>query len=101
MRALLIALVSLTLTGCLATAVPEVPPAPTPVVCAASAALTEQESEPLRPTGQYTQRAVALYIKQLHRWGTRGWDKLAATRSWSQRCVDRATVRAGGQAGRE
>ncbi len=102
MRAAVVALVAcVAMVGCAVNAPPEVAPVPAPVVCAPSAALTDGEPEPSRPAGQYTQRDVALYIKQLHRWGARGWEKLAASRSWSQSCVDRATVRAGSQAGRE
>lgn len=100
MRAFCIVLLAAGLAGCAAHQV-ELPPAPSvppAMVCAAPGEMTSAEGQPERPTGKYTQRAVALYIESLHRWGARGWERLAAVRAWSKDCVDRAAVRAGGKA---
>lgn len=78
----------LALAGCAAQP-PEPPPAPpivTLVACAAPAAMTEPEAAPERPAGDYTQRDVALYVQALHRWGGRGWQRLAAVRDDAARC---------------
>lgn len=75
------------------------PPAPPAVVlCAPESEMTAPEAQPERPTGIYSQRQVALFVEQLHRWGSRGWKKLAAVRAEGIDCVDRAAVRAGGKA---
>ncbi|WP_151208985.1 hypothetical protein [Bordetella petrii] len=96
---MVLACVTAALAGCAgAPASPPPPTDPAPVLCAASAGQTELEARPDKPTGTYSQRAVAAYIEQLHRWGTRGWEKVAAVRAWSNDCVDRAAVRAGSPA---
>lgn len=81
------------LAGCAATPAPEPPPAP-PIVnlvaCSAPVGMTEPEAVPERPTGDYTQRDVALYVQALHRWGSRGWQRLAAVRDDATHC--RASV---------
>lgn len=98
-RLMVLACVAAGLASCAAAPSPTMPPAdPAPVLCATPAGQTEPETEPDRPAGTYSQRAVAAYIEQLHRWGTRGWEKVAAVRAWSMDCVDRAAVRAGGPA---
>lgn len=94
-------LLPLLLAGC-ATPEPPAPPdpapLPTPVVCAPGAGMTEIETAPLAPRGDYTQRDVARYIAGLHLWGSRGWEKLHAVREWSRDCVDGTAVRDGGHA---
>lgn len=69
---------------------PAEPPEPAPIVnlvsCAAPAGMTESEPEPDRPEGDYTQRDVALYIESLHRWGSRGWLRLARVRDHAEHC---------------
>jgi len=87
------------LAGCAATPEPAPqPPAPlpAPVVCALPAGMSEPEPPPQRPEGEYTQRDVAEFVAELHRWGSRGWEKLARARHWSQDCVDGTAVRDGG-----
>lgn len=82
----------LDLAGC--TPVPPAPPAPPPlpatVVCAVPLAMTEREPMPLAPHGTDSQQEVALYLLALHRWGVRGWQRLAAIRDDSERCRDSA-----------
>lgn|SRR5690554_5998173 len=74
------------------------PPAPVVVVlCAVPGEMTLSEAEPVRPAGDYTQRQVALYLGELHRWGSGGWERLEAVRAWSNDCVDRATLGAGAE----
>lgn len=90
----------LLLSGCASSpeSLPSPEPLPAPVLCALPEGQTIQEPAPERPVGDYTQRDVALYIERLHRWGNRGWTRLAAAREWSDNCVDRAAVRDGGEA---
>lgn len=59
---------------------------PSPVVCDLKQGMTKPEPEPVRPTGDYSQRHVSDYIARLHRWGTRGWEKLAAARQRNEQC---------------
>ena len=92
-------LVAGVLAGCAAApvALPPPPQVPPVVVCAPESEMTAPEARPERPAGSYSQRQVALFIEQLHRWGSRGWKKLAAVRAEGIDCVDRAAVRAGGK----
>lgn len=99
MRLVVVALIAASVAGCTANR-PDMPPAiqvAPSVLCAAPGEMTTPEARPEKPHGDYTQRDVALFIEQLHRWGQRGWKRLAAVRAWSMGCVDRAAVRAGGQ----
>lgn len=71
---------------------PEAPPALPPVmvqqtVCAAPVGMTAPEAAPARPEGDYTQRDVALYVEGLHRWGYRGWLRLARVREHAAECL--------------
>jgi len=95
-----VALLVMTLTGCAGTPEPEEPPEPLPavVLCALPAGMTETKTEPVTPGGDYTQREVAAYATALHQWGKAGWKRVAASREWSQDCVDRAAIRDGGHA---
>ncbi|MEX0745304.1 MAG: hypothetical protein WD118_06850 [Phycisphaeraceae bacterium] len=85
------------LAGCAATPDPP-PPLPIPVLCALPAGMTDPETPPDKPEGDYTQRDVSLYIAALHRWGAGGWKNVAAARQWSTDCVDGKAVRNGGGA---
>lgn len=93
-------LVAGVLAGCASApvALPPPPQVPPLVVCAPELEMTAPEAQPERPAGDYSQRRVALFIEQLHRWGSRGWKKLAAARAEGIDCVDRATVRTSGKA---
>lgn len=62
---------------------------PTPVVCDLKQDMVKPEPQPVRPTGDYTQRHVSDYVARLHSWGTRGWEKLAAARQRNDRCKSR------------
>ncbi|WP_421864373.1 hypothetical protein [Marinobacter adhaerens] len=79
------------LAGCGTT--PKLIPAPErmpgPVVCDLKLGMTKPEPEPVRPTGDYTQRHVSDYVARLHRWGGRGWEKLAAARQRNEKCKER------------
>lgn len=78
------------------------PPAqmtPAPVVCEVPAGMVAGESEPARPRGEYTQRDVAAYLIELHRWGAAGWARLRAVEMWSDGCVQRERLRASQPAG--
>lgn len=91
------------LAGC-ASAPEPLPPAtivPPPVVCEVPAGLAAGEDEPARPTGDYTQRDVAEYVVDLHRWGAAGWARVEAIEAWSEGCVRRERLRTGQQAGPE
>lgn len=83
-------LVLLLIAGCDST--PDRPePPPTPIVCAAPAGMTAQQTEPDRPQGEYTQGDVALYVTDLHRWGSQGWERLSAVRRHAANCIDNHT----------
>lgn len=74
------------------TSTPDAPPAlppvmVAPVVCAAPVGMTVAEAAPERPEGDYTQRDVALYVESLHRWGHRGWLRLARVREHAAECL--------------
>lgn len=99
MKLITLMLVALVVAGCAGTPepLPRPEPLPAPVLCDLPEAQTVQEPEPERPVGNYSQRDVALYIERLHRWGSRGWTRLAAAREWSNNCVDRTTVRDSGE----
>jgi hypothetical protein len=79
------------LAGCGTT--PERIPAPermpAPVVCDLEQGMVEPEPQPVRPTGDYSQRHVSDYVARLHRWGSRGWEKLAAARQRNDQCKNR------------
>ena len=62
---------------------------PSPVVCDLKLGMTKPEPEPVRPTGDYTQRHVSDYVARLHRWGGRGWEKLAGARQRNEKCKER------------
>lgn len=100
MKVMIVVAVLLMLAGCASSPepVPRPEPLPAPVLCALPEGQTVQEPEPERPTGDYSQRDVALYMERLHRWGSRGWTRLAAAREWSDNCVDGTAVRDGGEA---
>lgn len=89
------------LAGCSTTPEPlPVPPIqPTPVLCTVPAKLTEPEEQPARPTGSYSQKDVADYIKRLHHWGSQGWLQLQSIDRWSSDCVHRERLRTGQPAG--
>ncbi|MCC5811188.1 MAG: hypothetical protein JJU06_12535 [Ectothiorhodospiraceae bacterium] len=72
-----------------------------PVVCEVPAGLTAGDDEPARPQGEYTQRDVAEYVVELHRWGASGWARVEAIEAWSEGCVRRERLRTGQQAGPE
>ncbi|ATG73666.1 hypothetical protein AN401_07185 [Zobellella denitrificans] len=76
------------LTGCTSrpAPLPEPAPLPAPILCAAPAAMTEHEPMPRAPRGDYTQQEVALYLLALHRWGSRGWQRLAAIHDYTRQC---------------
>lgn len=67
---------------------PEPPPQPAPVLCAAPAGMTAPEPEPVRPADDATQRDVAGYVTELHRWGSRGWQQLKAVRHHGMQCAE-------------
>lgn len=69
---------------------PAPPPLPAPVLCAAPVGMTGQEPEPDRPAGDITQRDVAAYLVELHRWGWRGWRRLAGVRAHAEACASNA-----------
>lgn len=90
MKLLIVFAFAFALAGCSTT--PEPIPAPermpTPVVCDLEQGMTKPEPEPKRPTGDYSQRHVSDYVARLHRWGNRGWEKLAAARQRNERCKE-------------
>lgn len=51
-------------------------PAETPADCAVPAGLTGTESPPIKPSGTYSQKAVAAYLVELHTWGNAGWARI-------------------------
>lgn len=69
---------------------PEPPPLPAVVLCAPSVGATEPEPEPDRPGESATQQDVALYLIDLHRWGWRGWRRLASVRAHAEACTSNA-----------
>jgi hypothetical protein len=87
----LVLILPLLLLGC--TTQPPAPPLPPPlpvqVVCALPESMTTPQPQPLRPTGDYTQRDVGLYLLQLHAWAAEGWARLDAVRQRSDDCVHR------------
>lgn len=80
-------------------ALPPAQPMPAPVVCQVPAGMTVGERAPARPRGEYTQRDVAAYLVELHRWGAAGWARLRAVETWSDGCVQRERLRASQPAG--
>lgn len=88
------------LAGCSTT--PDPPPMPpAPVLCVVPDKMTDQDDKPARPTGDYSQKDVADYIKRLHRWGSQGWLKIKSIDRWSSDCVHREGLRTGQLAGPE
>ncbi|MDY7117143.1 hypothetical protein RAN53_12380 [Halomonas sp. SSL-5] len=88
---LLLFMVMLLNAGCATReAPPPEPPLPTPVLCAAPAGMTGQEPGPDRPEGEITQRDVAAYLIELHRWGWRGWRRLESVRAHAEACASNA-----------
>ncbi|OLO06864.1 hypothetical protein BTW08_15325 [Salinicola sp. MH3R3-1] len=63
---------------------------PPVVICAIPAGMTESKAEPSKPIGNYSQRDVGLYLQALHRWGSRGWLRLARVDERSRECQARA-----------
>lgn len=94
MRAVLLMAIAL-LAGCASVEDREPdppPPAPEPVVmtiCVIPQGMLEEEPEPERPEGEYTQRDVALYLSALHSWGSAGWERVETIDQWSDDCVQR------------
>ncbi|WP_085919077.1 hypothetical protein [Halomonas sp. CSM-2] len=90
-RAVVIIAAGATLGACGSTP-PELPQPPAINVyqCVTPAGMTAPEPQPKRPRGEYTQDDVALYITELHRWGTRGWLKLARVREHADQCANSA-----------
>lgn len=84
----LLPLVLVLLTGC--THQPESRPAPspaeTPADCAVPAGLTGLDSPPIKPTGNYSQKAVADYLVELHAWGSAGWARVEQIAIDSRNC---------------
>lgn len=79
-------------SGCASTPAtePEPPPMPAPILCAAPAGMTQAESAPEIPRGEITQRDVAVYLLDLHRWGSRGWLRLSGVRAHANQCASNA-----------
>lgn len=90
-RIVLIIAAGAALTGCGSTP-SELPPTPSITVyqCATPAGLTERESQPLPPVGDYSQEDVALFITDLHQWGARGWLRVARIREHADKCAQSA-----------
>jgi len=88
MKLLTIAIMAVTLTGCASL---DQGPARAPViaVCAVDPGHTRQEPEPERPMGEFSQRDIAVYIADLHKWAVRGWKKLQHVREDNADCVAR------------
>ncbi|WP_328184647.1 hypothetical protein [Marinobacter sp. OP 3.4] len=91
MRWLLVLVLAFAMAGCGTTPEPIPTPEhmPAPVVCDLNQGITKPEPEPVRPTGDYTQRHVSDYVARLHRWGSRGWEKLASARQRNERCKEK------------
>ncbi|MGM0913744.1 MAG: hypothetical protein ACQEXC_00530 [Pseudomonadota bacterium] len=89
---LAVVVVALAITGCATREPPppEPPPLPAPMLCAAPVGMTAQESAPDRPAGEITQRDVAAYLVELHRWGWRGWRRLSSVRAHAAACASNA-----------
>lgn len=90
MKGLLMVPIVAALAAC--TSTPDAPPAlppvmVSPILCAAPVGMTAAEAPPVRPEGDYTQRDVALYVEGLHRWGHRGWLRLARVREHAAECL--------------
>ena len=92
LRTIMIVGVGAALAACGSTP-PEPPPSPPSINiynCAAPAGMTEREGSPLPPVGDYTQADVALFITDLHQWGSRGWLKLSRVREHADKCAQSA-----------
>ncbi|MFV2949685.1 hypothetical protein [Pseudomonas japonica] len=77
-RLLSLVLVMVLLAGCAHQSESRPVPTPleTPADCAVPAGLTGVDSPPTKPTGNYSQKAVADYLVELHVWGSAGWARI-------------------------
>lgn len=88
MRGLLVCLAVL-VSGCATTPTP-LPPVQAVIVCAPDPGMAQQDPQPLRPAGDYSQRDVADYLTALHQWARRGWQRLQAVADEAEDCFIRS-----------
>lgn len=79
MRLLLIVLV-VSLVGCAGQIVPA--GQPTPVMCQVPAGLLAMHDAPIAPSGDYSQKDVAMYISELHEWADAGRLRIGEIDKW-------------------
>jgi hypothetical protein len=81
MRSLLFFLL-VSLVGCAGQVVTEAEQVPTPVLCQVPAGLLAMYDAPIAPSGDYSQKDVAMYISELHEWAAAGRLRIGEIDKW-------------------